>query len=122
MTRVGDSSALYALFDELDPHHEAAREAVADLEEIVIPTEILAETIDLLAYRTNKTTARRALEALLRLGHVAIAGPIPIDGVLQTYRRSGGKISLCDSFVVQHCRVLGATPLTFDRAIRTAAK
>ncbi|MGQ0536922.1 MAG: type II toxin-antitoxin system VapC family toxin [Methanobacteriota archaeon] len=115
--RVGDTSALYAFADEDDAHHPKAREALEDPDPIVVPTEILVETHNLLAFRSGAKSARAALEDILALPHIGPAEKVAFEGVWKVFLDSGGQLSLADSIVVQTCRLLGATPLTFDRQI-----
>ncbi len=117
MTRVADTSALYALFSEEDRFHERAVEGVGDPDPIVVPTEILAETIDLLTYRFGFVAGRRALDFLLGLPHVGIAEKVEVAAVRAIYRAARGRLSLADSFVVQTCLALGGEPLAYDRQI-----
>lgn len=120
--RVADSSALYAAFVAEDHHHERARAELADAEPVVVPREILVETVDLLAFRFGHARGASALDALLELPHVRPAEPVPLEGIVAEHRAAAGKLSLADAVVVQTCRALGASPLTFDREIRTRAR
>lgn len=118
MVRAADSSALYALVVTEDAHHRRALEAFADPEPIVIPTEILIETIDLLQYRFGWTRARAALDDILALPHVSLADKVRIEPVRTLHADAKGKFSLADAFVVQTCRATGAVPLSYDEDIR----
>lgn len=115
--RIADTSALYAFLVETDAHHAKAVDAIADPEPIAIPTEILVETIQLLAHRFGWVAGRGALDALLSLAHVGIAEKVTFEAVRQVHAASKGKLSLADSFVVQTCRAIGAAPLAFDANI-----
>lgn len=117
MTRVGDTSALYALFDADDAHHEDAKAALEDPEPIDVPTEVLVETIDLVEYRSTSETARAALAWLLDRPNVRIADPVHVPAVRDLHAEAGGALSLADAFVVQTCRALGADALAFDEGI-----
>jgi len=120
--RVADTSALYALFNEGDRHHARASAAMESPEPIVVPREILTETIDLIGYRKGWPHARKALASLLALPHVRPAEPVNLDAVVAVYEAGGGDLSLADAVVVQTCRVLAAEPLTFDADIVAALK
>jgi len=122
VTRVADTSVLYALLSRDDAHHEKAREDVSDPEPIVVPTEILVETVDLVSYRFGKEAGPRALEGLLSLPHVRVAEKVHIDAVQRVYAEAKGRLSLADAFVVQTCRALGARPLSYDDRIVKAAR
>ncbi len=115
--RVADTSALYPLFDADDAHHEQARNDLANPTPVLIPSEILVETVNLLHYRFGWSPAHSALEALLSKPHTNLAQPVPMAGVQDTYKKAQGDLSLADATVVQTCRVHGATPLSYDEAI-----
>lgn len=115
--RVADTSALYALFSEEDRFHERAVKDVSRSDSIAVPTEILVETIDLLAYRFGISAGKKALNFLLGLPHVSIAEKVELGAVKEIYDRTKGTLSLADSFVVQTCVVLGAEVLAYDRRI-----
>lgn len=117
MTRVADTSALYALFDGDDKHHDQARTALADPTPIWIPSEILVETVNLVEYRFGWAPAHRALGALLEKPHVSIAEQVPMDGIWRTFQQAEGELSLADAVVVQTCRVHGSEPIAYDDAI-----
>ena len=117
MTRVADTSALYALFSEADRFHERARRDVGDPDPIVVPTEVLVETVDLLAYRFGFPAGRRALEFLVGLPHLTVAEKVEVAAVTAIYDRAAGNLSLADSFVVQTCLALGADAMAYDRRI-----
>lgn len=120
MTRVADTSFLYAFFVLKDAHHDDAVAAMSSAEPIVVPTEILAETIDLLAWRFDHRAALQSLDDLRTLEHVRFGEAANVDAVRNLYAEHAGKLSLEDCYVVQICRVLGAKPLTFDRRLMKA--
>ncbi|MFQ6107764.1 MAG: PIN domain-containing protein [Thermoplasmata archaeon] len=113
--RVADTSALYALFSEDDRFHEKALKDVGAPEPIAVPSEILVETTDLIAYRFGAGAGREALEALVQLPHVSVAERVELSAVKEIYDRA--KISLADAFVVQTCLALGAEVLAYDGRI-----
>lgn len=115
--RVADTSALYAFFDESDAHHDAAWDAVSEPIPVLVPSEILVETIGLVTLRAGHSAGQEALATLLRLPHVRIDNVVRIEAVRPVYDAARGKLSLADAYVVQACRALGAKPLTFDREI-----
>lgn len=117
MARVADTSALYALFDEDDAHHDEARERFTDPATVLVPREILVESTNLLQYRFGWEAAREALGALLEEPHVAVADPVPVEGAWGDYERGQGALTLADAVVVQTCRAHDARPLAFDAAI-----
>ena len=117
MTRVADTSALYALFSEADRFHGRAVHDVGDPDPIVVPTEVLVETIDLLTYHFGFGAGRSALDFLVGLPHVGIAEKVEVAAVRAIYRAARGRLSLVDSFVVQTCLALGAEALAYDERI-----
>ena len=122
MTRVADTSALYALFSDVDRFHRRAVSNVGDPDPLLIPTEILVETIDLLAYRFGSAAGRSALASLLRLPHVSVAERVELPPVRRIYERARGRLSLADCFVIQTCVALGADPLAYDKGILAELK
>jgi len=117
VTRVADTSVLYALFSEADRFHRRAREDIADPEPVVVPTEVLVETIDLLAYRFGFPAGRKALDFLVGLPHIGIADKVDVAAVRAVHRGARGRLSLADSFVVQTCLALGAEAFAYDQGI-----
>lgn len=120
MTRVADTSVLYAFAVAGDAHHARAMDDMALAEPVVVPSEILVETTDLIAYRFGWETAVRTLRALLSLPHVSVAEKVHFEAAQRVHAAAQGRLSLADAFVVQTCRALGADPLTYDDDIRHA--
>ncbi len=115
--RVADTSVLYALFSEEDRFHDRAVNDVSSSDPITVPSEILVETIDLLAYRFGAGAGKKALDFLLKLPHVSIAEKVEFGAVKGIYDGAKGKLSLADAFVVQTCVALGAGVLAYDSRI-----
>jgi len=107
MTRVADTSALHAVIDALDEFHAVATAALAAREAILLPREILAETIALIRYRFGAAVASKALVEFLALPHVRIA---------ELFTASN-RPSLHDCIVVETCREAAATAFTYDNGI-----
>lgn len=122
--RVADTSCLYGAFIAEDAHHERARLAIGDPEPILIPTEILSETIALLRLRKSFAAAHAAGSALRALPHARVEGAsTAIAAQAWTeFERARGKLSLPDAFVVAWCRAEHASPLSFDREINKRAE
>jgi predicted nucleic acid-binding protein len=114
---------LYAFFVENDAHHGAAVEAVRAREPILVPVEILTETLGVLQLRHGFQFARSAGEFLRTLPHVEFAAPdaTMADASWALYLRGKGKVSHADSVVVAWCFREGAEPLAFDRALKRLA-
>lgn len=124
--RVADTSALYAVFDEADAHHERALRDIADDEAILIPSEIVGETMGLLQLRLGSRIAREAMESFHKLPHVEIQ-PTPDDvwdNILQhamdTYSKGEGPLSYRDQIVVSWCQKRKLKPWSFDKRIIAA--
>ena len=115
--RVADTSALYALFSEDDQFHERAMIDVSVADSIIVPTEILVETVDLLTYRFGADAGKKALKSLIELPHVSVAEKVEISAVKEIHDKSEGTLSLADAFVVQTCVALGADELAYDERI-----
>ncbi|MFQ6129062.1 MAG: PIN domain-containing protein [Thermoplasmata archaeon] len=114
--RVADTSALYALFSEEDRFHQRALKDASAPDPIAVPSEILVETIDLLAYKFGNIAGKKALDSLLQLPHVSVAEKVELRAVKEIYDRAKG-MSLADAFVVQTCVALGAEVLAYDKRI-----
>lgn len=121
--RVADTSALYAFCVESDGHHKQALAAFRDAEPVVIPTEILAETIELLDYRHGFAVGRKARAALAVLPNLEVQptwddpGDDLLGAARTLYEQAEGRLSHCDSIVVAWCRQRKLKPLAFDREI-----
>ena len=115
--RVADTSVLYALFSEEDRFHDGAVNDVSSSDPVAVPSEILVETIDLLAYRFGVCAGKKALDFLLKLPHVSIAEKVEFGAVKGIHDGAKGELSLADAFVVQICAALGAGVLAYDGRI-----
>jgi len=115
--RVADTSVLYALFSKDDEFHENAKDDISSSEPIVVPSEILVETIDLLAYRFGASAGRRALDFLIDLPHLSISEKVEVSATKEIYENAKGGLSLADAFVVQTCVSVGAGLLAYDQRI-----
>ncbi|HUR62134.1 MAG TPA: PIN domain-containing protein [Candidatus Thermoplasmatota archaeon] len=127
--RVADTSVLYALFVPRDAQHARARKAIADPAPILVPGEILAETVSLLQYRHGYEVARKAAAFLRSLPHLEVQPTLdgPYEDLLgqawTTYAmESKGNLSYPDSVVVAWCRRRKLPALAFDEAILKAVK
>jgi predicted nucleic acid-binding protein len=114
--RVADTSTLYALFSEDDRFHQRALKDVSAPEPIAVPSEILVETMDLIAYRFGPSAGKKALDAFVQLPHLSVAEKVELSAVKEIYDRAKG-MSLADAFVVQTCVALGAEVLAYDKRI-----
>jgi len=122
LTRVGDTSALYALFSQEDEFHERAVVEVGEAEPLVVPAEILVETVDLIAYRFTFEAAKQALAYVLNLPHVSVADRVELGAVQGVFEGAQGSLSLADAIVVQTCVALGAGALAYDEDLLAEVK
>ncbi len=126
--RVGDSSALYAAFVASDAHHAKAAAGLAAKEPIVIPAEILAETMGLLQRRIGYAAALEAKGFLQSLPHVEVQPTWDdfYENILAEANRvfdtSKGQLSYPDAIVVAWCKMRKYKPFAFDHAILDAVK
>lgn len=120
MVRVADTSVLYAVLDEDDDHHDQAVGDLEDPEPILVPREILVETVDLVRHRADAGAASAALDDLLALPHVSVAEPVHVEAVQAVFDEAAGDLSLADAVVVQTCLARGADPLAYDEDVRAA--
>src|SRR3712207_4962028 len=69
---IADTSALVSLATDTDHNHQPAKEAAIQLYEaqrpIILPTEVLVETVNILGKRSGHETALKAASELLRPG------------------------------------------------------
>jgi predicted nucleic acid-binding protein len=121
ISQIADTSALYALFDEDDTHHEQARQDLSTPTPVTIPSKILVETVNLLEYRSTWETAQRALDHLLDQPHISVANTVPTDGVLQVFANAEGQLSLADATVVQTPPTHARKPLAYANDRRRVA-
>jgi len=116
---VADTSFLYALFSRSDLFHKKARAVVTSATEVLVPSEIYAETVSLIHYRVGFQAAlaagqwMRAQEGF----RVCPTTPAVLDRAWSLFRRASGRLSYPDAIVLAWCRERRAIPLAFDRAI-----
>lgn len=121
---VADTSFLYALFSRSDVFHKKARAAVTVTTEVLVPSEIYAETVSLIHHRVGFQAAlaagqwMRAQEGL----RVRPTTPAVLDRAWGLFRRARGQLSYPDAIVLAWCRERRALPLAFDRAIVRRAR
>ena len=121
--KVADTSFLYALFSDTDTFHSDALEAARSNLSIVLPAEILSETLALIQYRQDFEAALRAGKWIRQQDAFRIppAEESFADVVWKVFESSRGRLSFPDSVVVAWCRALKAKPLAYDDEIKKAA-
>ncbi len=114
MTWVADTSWLYALVDDRDPHHLQARSKARQPEPVEVPETILAETLDLIRYRQGKQASKDALRGFERLPHFVLGAPIRLEEVAAVWRAEEA-LSFADSTAVAAALSRGRGLASFDR-------
>lgn len=122
MSRVADTSFLYALYNADDAHHEDAGKDLRTGQPVYVPMPVLTETVALIHYRQGYATAKRVLTHLLELPIVRVREGAPLPAVVAAYGMGQGKLSFVDSVVVETCHAFAAKPLTYDKAIHAAVR
>lgn len=120
VVRVADTSALVAFVSKEDAHHSKAVKAFREPDPVLLPQEILTETVDFLDGRFGFKTARDAAYDILNLRNIRIAPPIHVAAALGHFERNQGKLSFADCVVVETARSWAAPALTFDKGILKA--
>lgn len=121
--RVADTTALYAFFTPDDAHHDKAKRAMLRLDPVLVPAEILAETLQLIQYRKGFPVARDAAAVLASLPHVEVQStpdgyPEDLLGeARRTHLLSAGRLSLYDAIVVAWCRARRLAAWSYDQGI-----
>lgn len=118
--RVADTSWLYAIFDDKDPHHDKARAWVLEPRVTLVPTAIMHETLDLIAYRHRPESARRAYQDMLSFPHFDMDYPVDEQTAHAIWLREPA-LSHHDAAVIACAEATGFDIATFDRR-QAAAK
>ena len=114
--RVADTSFLYALFSHGDSMHARAVREAGRIDSLLIPGEILSETLALIHYRQGFDAARSAGEWIRAqsIVEIGLATPGTLDGAWHEFQAARGRLSYPDAVVVSWCRAQSARPLSFD--------
>jgi predicted nucleic acid-binding protein len=120
MTRVADSSFIITLFDEDDARHAEAWTRVRENEPIIVPAEVLTETIGVIHARRGYALAREVLAEFAKFPHVEFLETSEGDVTESEFLGGGGRLSWVDAAVVARCKVTGASPLCYDDNILAA--
>jgi predicted nucleic acid-binding protein len=126
--KVADTSALYALFRANDAHHAQAKAQLATGEPILVPAEILTETLCLVQFRAGFAPAREVARFLERTPCVEVA-PTPDDPwddilgeAARCFEAGGGLLSRADAVVVAWSRKRRLEPWSYDRELLAATR
>lgn len=119
MKGVADTSWLYAVFDRRDRHHTEARAQFAKSPEVHVPPAILAETLDLIEYRSDKATAVGAMDDLAKASPVRFERNFDVESSTVIWRQHVA-LTYADANAVSAARRLGLGLFTFDKKQRRA--
>lgn len=122
MTRVADSSFLLTLFDTTDPRRARAKAWAARPQPIVVPPEVLGETLGIAHARRGYDAANDILTWLNGKPHIELLDATNVESVAAVFAQGRGKLSWVDAAVVWRCRSQGAEPLCFDPDIEAAVE
>ena len=115
--RVADASFLVAALNESDALHEMAMEKLGEAEPIVIPHEVLVETLGVLRAKIGRNNDAAILASLRGLPHLELRATVdlaPAAALLARFPRLG----LVDCIAIRHAIVEGAQLVTFDKTQR----
>jgi|Deesub1362B_J571_1020462.scaffolds.fasta_scaffold01319_3 predicted nucleic acid-binding protein len=122
---VADSSFLVALFLPYDANHEKAKELFQEVENIVIPYEILIETLAVLLYRESIEFVRDVYD-MLEATEIFILyynNQKYLDRALLLFLNQSNKLSYFDYTAICLSKLLRQDLLTFDgRQLKEFAK
>jgi len=103
---IADTSALVSLATETDQNHERATSAAARLREtqrpIILPADVLVETVNILGKKSGHETALKAADQLLRPGSqfILVETTAYIETALQKFSDQSPAVSLTDCIVM----------------------
>jgi predicted nucleic acid-binding protein len=113
MTRVADTSFLFAAFDAGDRRQPEALDRLADPEPIDLPAPTLAEFLLVLTRKKGHAAAVVAWQDLERLGSLAIVHPPQMAAALELWRQDA-RTSFVDALGVMWALAGGHGLLTYD--------
>ncbi len=111
--KVADTSFLIACLNGSDPRQAQARSDLMAARPLVVPTEILVETLGVVKAKSGQAAARQAFAALLGLPNIEWQECCNFPAATDVYTKERG-LSLPDAIVVQTCVERNAPCLTFD--------
>lgn len=103
---IADTSALVSLATDTDHNHKPATQAAAQLRgaerPIIVPSDVLVETVNVLGKRSGHQTALKAADSLLRSGSqfILIETTSHIEAALEKFRNQPQTVSLTDCIVM----------------------
>lgn len=113
MSRVFDTSVLYAAFHREDVNHARARTDLAAFAPWRVPLAVLTEFLNLVAFRFGAKAARSALGDLKGAGLLEIVQPQEPAAVDRIWD-SDTRLSYADAVGIQEALQSGVPLLTYD--------
>lgn len=120
--RIADTSVLYAVFDADDAWHAKATQAIQRPQPLLVPREILGETLALIQQVGGFEAAQAALDYLRQMPTFRLAPTVQVAAVAAQHARAEGRLSYHDAVVVETARALAVDALTFDKEIQKAPR
>ena len=103
---IADTSALVSLATKTDQNHGPATNAAATLRQakrpIILPADVLVETVNILGKKSGHETALKAADQLLRPGsQFILVETVPhLEAALEKFKTHSQAVSLTDCIVV----------------------
>lgn len=121
MTSVADSSFIITIFDRDDPRHGAARDLARDPEPILVPPEVLGETLGVVHARHGYDLELEVWQGLLAIPNLSVGEQAAPGRTGAVFEEAGGTLSWVDAAVVARCREEDAQPPALEPDIVEAA-
>lgn len=120
MSRVADSSYLIALVDADDPRQGEARRLASNPSPLLVPPEVMGETLGVLHARAGYDRAQAMWDKLGDLANLVHLNTTRMEEIAPIFEAADGALSWTDAAVVAHCLREGAKPLCYDDDIEQA--
>jgi predicted nucleic acid-binding protein len=114
---VADSSFLVALFLPYDINHEKAKELFKNTDYVIVPYEILMETLTVLLHKEDIELVRTVHELIESAETFVVyyKGERYSDKALMLFLNQSDKLSFFDCVAISLAKLLKQDLLTFDR-------
>lgn len=120
MSRVIDTSVVMTLFDEEDPRRDEVLDLLGLPEPILVPPEVVTETLGIVHARMGYEVSEAIWEDLGELGNIVFLNSTAQEHVGPIFQAGAGALSWTDAAVVAHCLREDAEPLCYDPDIEQA--
>jgi predicted nucleic acid-binding protein len=103
---IADTSALVSLATKTDHNHVPATKAAAELREaqrpIILPSDVLVETVNILGKRSSHEIALKAVDALLKPGRqfILVEMTSHVEAALAKFKEQPEAVGLTDCIVM----------------------